>query len=87
MDIYVGNLSFDETDEALEAAFANHGKVQSARVVKGRDSGRPRGFGFVSMPMQQEAEAAIVALNGTEQGGRTLQVNESNGGYGGGSSW
>ncbi len=77
MNIYVGNLSFDETDETLEAAFASHGEVQSARVVTDRDSGRPRGFGFVEMPKQQEAEAAIAALNGAERGGRTLTVNES----------
>ncbi len=100
MNIYVGNLSFDETDETLRVAFANHGEVQSARIVTDRDSGRPRGFGFVEMPKQQEAEAAIAALNGTEQGGRTLKVNESKpreggrggsggggGGYGGGSRW
>ena len=99
MNIYVGNLSFDETDQTLEASFANHGDVQSARVVTDRDSGRSRGFGFVEMPKQQEAEAAIAALNGTEQLGRTLTVNESKpreggsggrggrgggGGYGGG---
>ena len=87
MNIYVGNLSFDETDQTLEASFANHGEVQSARVVTDRDSGRSRGFGFVEMPQQEEAEAAIAALNGTEQGGRTLTVNESKpreGGRGGG---
>ena len=87
MNIYVGNLSFDETDQTLETAFANHGEVQSARVVTDRDSGRSRGFGFVEMPKQQEAEAAIAALNGAEQGGRTLTVNESKpreGGSGGG---
>ena len=87
MNIYVGNLSFDETDQTLEVSFANHGEVQSARVVTDRDSGRSRGFGFVEMPQQQEAEAAIAALNGTEQGGRTLTVNESKpreGGRGGG---
>ena len=77
MNIYVGNLSFDETDQTLETTFANHGEVQSARVVTDRDSGRSRGFGFVEMPQQQEAEAAVAALNGTEQGGRTLTVNES----------
>ena len=87
MNIYVGNLSFDETDQTLETTFANHGEVQSARVVTDRETGRSRGFGFVEMPQQQEAEAAIAALNGTEQGGRTLTVNESKpreGGRGGG---
>ena len=77
MNIYVGNLSFDETDETLEAAFAVHGEVQSARVISDRETGRSRGFGFVEMPNQQEAEAAISALNGTEQRGRTLTVNEA----------
>ena len=87
MNIYVGNLSFDETDQTLETTFANHGEVQSARVVTDRDSGRSRGFGFVEMPKQEEAEAAVAALNGTDQGGRTLTVNESKpreGGGGGG---
>lgn len=101
MNIYVGNLSFDETDESLEAAFANHGEVHSARVITDRYSGRSRGFGFVEMPNQQEAEAAIAALNGAELNGRMLTVNESRprenrrsgggggggGGYGGGSRW
>ena len=90
MNIYVGNLSFDESDETLETAFATHGEVQSARVVTDRYSGRSRGFGFVEMPNQGEAEAAIAALNGTELQGRTLTVNESkpresgSGGGGGG---
>lgn len=88
MNIYVGNLSFDETDETLEATFAVHGTVQSARVIVDRETGRSRGFGFVEMPNQQEAEAAISALNGTDQRGRTLTINEARpredrrGGYG-----
>ncbi len=84
MNIYVGNLSFDETDETLESAFANHGQVASARVVTDRYSGRSRGFGFVEMPDQTESEAAIAALNGTELNGRTLTVNESKPREGGG---
>ncbi len=87
MNIYVGNLSFDESDETLETAFSNHGEVQSARVITDRYSGRSRGFGFVEMADQTEAEAAIAALNGTELNGRTLTVNESKpreGGRGGG---
>ena len=94
MNIYVGNLSFDETDESLEEAFAAHGEVQSARVITDRYTGRSRGFGFVEMPNQDEAEAAIAALNGQELSGRQLTVNESRprerrgggggGGYGGG---
>ena len=87
MNIYVGNLSFDESDETLEAAFSPHGEVHSARVITDRYSGRSRGFGFVEMPNQDEAEAAIAALNGTELSGRMLTVNESRpreGGRGGG---
>ncbi len=93
MNIYVGNLSFDETDETLEATFAVHGAVQSARVIADRETGRSRGFGFVEMPNQQEAEAAIAALNGTDQKGRTITVNEARprrergGGQGGRSRW
>ena len=90
MNIYVGNLSFDETAESLEAAFTLHGEVASARVITDRYSGRSRGFGFVEMPNQTEAEAAMAALNGTELNGRTLTVNESkpreNRGQGGGDS-
>ena len=84
MNIYVGNLSFDESDASLETAFSNHGQVASARVVTDRYSGRSRGFGFVEMPDQTESEAAIAALNGTELNGRTLTVNESKPREGGG---
>lgn len=77
MNIYVGNLSYDTTDRELEAAFAAHGAVTSARIATDRDTGRPRGFGFVEMPNQTEAEAAIAALNGTQLQGRTLNVNEA----------
>lgn len=77
MNIYVGNLSFDETDDTLQEAFEAHGEVDSARVITDRYSGRSRGFGFVEMPNKDEAEAAIAALNGTDLGGRTLTVNES----------
>ena len=77
MNIYVGNLSFSETEASLEAAFTPFGEVTSARIVKDRDSGRSRGFGFVEMPTQTEAEAALAALNGTELTGRVLTVNES----------
>ena len=96
MNIYVGNLSFDETESSLESAFAQHGEVTSARMITDRESGRPRGFGFVEMPNQAEAEAAISALSGKELNGRALTVNEAKpredrggggggrGGYGGG---
>ncbi|MCH8189860.1 MAG: RNA-binding protein [Chloroflexi bacterium] len=77
MNIYVGNLAYEVTDEELEAAFAMHGQVDSARVVQDRYSGRSRGFGFVEMPSNSEAEAAIQALNGQELKGRALTVNEA----------
>ena len=77
MNIYVGNLSFDETAESLEAAFTAHGEVSTARVVTDRYSGRSRGFGFVEMPNQTEAQTALSALNGVELNGRTLTVNEA----------
>ncbi len=77
MNIYVGNLSFDTTDNELNTAFASYGTVTSARVVIDRDTGRSRGFGFVEMTDKGEAEAAIRGLNGTQLQGRTLTVNES----------
>jgi RNA recognition motif-containing protein len=77
MNIYVGNLSFDETQETLETEFSAHGEVTSVRVITDRFSGRSRGFGFVEMANQTEAEAAIAALNGKELNGRALTVNEA----------
>ncbi len=77
MNIYVGNLSFDTTEPELEAAFANFGSVSSARTATDRETGRPRGFGFVEMADNNEAEAAIRALNGSQLQGRTLTVNEA----------
>lgn len=93
MDIYVGNLAYSTTDEALKNAFTEFGEVTSARVVTDRMSGRSKGFGFVEMPDNTQAQAAIDALNGKELDGRTLRVNESlpkpprddrRGGFGGG---
>ena len=75
--IYVGNLSYDMTDTALEQLFAQHGTVESAQVVMDRDTGRSKGFGFVEMKTDQEAQAAIAALNGQQSGGRSLTVNEA----------
>ena len=75
MNIYVGNLSFDTKDENLRAAFAQYGQVESARVIEDRDSGQSRGFGFVEMNDEGEAQAAIDALNGTDLAGRKLTVN------------
>jgi cold-inducible RNA-binding protein len=77
LNIYVGNLSFDTSERDLEAAFASYGAVTSARIATDRDTNRPRGFGFVEMSNQTEAEAAIAGLNGTDLGGRTLTVNEA----------
>ena len=90
MRIYVGNLAYGVTDEDLEALFVAHGTVESAVVISDRDTGRSKGFGFVEMPTASEAETAIRSLNGNEQQGRTLTVNEarprteSGGGGGGG---
>lgn len=77
MDIYVGNLSYKTTDDELKALFEAHGAVNSARVVKDRESGQSKGFGFVDMPDQAAAEHAIEAINGVDFMGRRLRVNES----------
>src|SRR5215213_7094002 len=87
--LYVGNLSYNTTSSDLEQMFSQHGTVQSAEVIADRDSGRSKGFGFVQMGSDEEAQAAIAALNGQEQDGRTLTVNEAKpredrGGGGGG---
>src|SRR5881392_2728341 len=75
--LYVGNLSYDVTDSDLQSMFEPHGTVQSAQVIMDRDAGRSKGFGFVEMNNDQEAQAAITALNGMEVGGRALTVNEA----------
>src|ERR1700752_906736 len=75
--LYVGNLAYTITDSALEQMFAPHGTVESAQVIMDRDTGRSKGFGFVEMKTDQEAQAAITALNGQEYGGRPLTVNEA----------
>lgn len=75
--LYVGNLSFDMNDEDLRSLFEQYGAVDSAEVVTDRDSGRSRGFAFVVMPSDQEAQAAIDALNEKEVGGRNIAVNEA----------
>ncbi len=99
MDIYVGNLPYEVTDAELQGLFEKHGKVNSARVVMDKATGRAKGFGFVEMPDRAEAEKAIAATNGADFMGRQLRVNESQpkprddrrgggggggGGYGGG---
>ncbi len=76
-NIYVGNLSYDSTEDAVRALFEQYGTVQSANLITDRDTGRPRGFGFVEMEDGEAAQAAIEALNGVELDGRTLKVNEA----------
>ena len=95
--LYVGNLSYEVDSSALEALFTPHGTVQSAQINNDRDTGRSKGFGFVEMGSDTEAQAAIAAMNGQDHGGRALTVNEAKpkenrsggggggrGGYGGG---
>ena len=88
MNIYVGNLSYTVNDSSLEEAFKAFGDVDSARVIMDRDTDRSKGFGFVEMPDDAQAQAAIDGLNGTDLDGRTVTVNQarpkSSGGGGGG---
>ena len=77
MDIYVGNLPWSASDQEIADAFAAHGTVEKATIIVDRDSGRSKGFGFVTMNDNDEANAAIEALNGYELGGRGLKVNEA----------
>jgi cold-inducible RNA-binding protein len=92
--LYVGNLSFEIDNTALEQLFAAHGTVVSANVINDRYTGQSKGFGFVEMSSNEEAKAAIAALDGKDHGGRAIKVNEAKpredrggggrGGYGGG---
>ncbi len=86
--LYVGNLGYDVTDSDLQQLFASHGTVDSASVMSDRNTGRSKGFGFVEMSSNVEAEAAIAALDGKELGGRAIKVSEATprpaGGGGGG---
>jgi RNA recognition motif-containing protein len=75
--LYVGNLTYGITDSTLQQLFEAHGTVQSAQVIIDRDTGRSKGFGFVEMGSDAEAQAAIAALNGKEVEGRSLTVNEA----------
>ncbi len=77
MNIYVGNLSFDTAEGGLREAFSAFGEVASARVITDRETGRNKGFGFVEMPDDSQARAAIEGLDGKELDGRTIKVNES----------
>lgn len=99
MRIYVGNLNYDTTEEALHELFSQYGQVEEVAIITDRDTGRPRGFAFVTMPDDREGHAAIQATHGAQVDGRTLNVNEARprggnegggggrrggGGYGGG---
>jgi RNA recognition motif-containing protein len=75
--LYVGNLSYKVDNAALEGLFASHGTVESATVITDRGTGQSKGFGFVEMSSDEEARAAIQALDGREHGGRALKVNEA----------
>ena len=75
--LYIGNLSYEVSSSDLEAMLSPHGTVQSAQVIMDRDTGRSKGFGFVEMDSDAEAQAAISALDGQDQGGRALKVNEA----------
>src|SRR5690348_1563743 len=75
--LYVGNLSYDVDSSALQELFGAHGTVESAQVISDRDTGRSKGFGFVEMSTDEEAQAAIAALNGQQHEGRALTVNEA----------
>jgi RNA recognition motif-containing protein len=77
MKIYVGNLSYQVTEDQLREVFAAHGQVDSATIIKDKFSGQSKGFGFVEMTSKEEAEAAIAALNGTDLQGRRMNVNEA----------
>jgi RNA recognition motif-containing protein len=77
VDSYVGNLSYDVTDETIKQAFESFGEVTSARVIKDKYTGRSRGFGFVEMPVQSQAQTAIKSLNGKELLGKEMTVNEA----------
>ena len=77
MKIYVGNLSYEVTEEDLKGAFEAFGQVASAEIIKDKFSGRSKGFGFVEMSAKEEAQSAIAELNGTELKGRTLKVDEA----------
>ena len=77
MNIYVGNLPFSTTEDELREQASEHGEITSCTIIRDRDTGRSRGFGFLEMPNDDEAQALIAALNGTDQGGRALTVNEA----------
>jgi len=77
MNIYIGNMSFDTTEDQLRQAFEGYGEVSTVKIIADNESGRPRGFAFVEMPGNDEASSAISGLNGHELNGRALNVNEA----------
>ncbi len=92
VNIYIGNVSFDTTEEQLRQAFEGYGEVSNVNIISDRDTGRPRGFAFVEMSAKDNAIAAISGLNGHEMNGRALNVNEAkarpqNGNHGGGNTY
>ncbi|HCD35215.1 MAG TPA: RNA-binding protein, partial [Phycisphaerales bacterium] len=90
MKIYVGNIPFSTTEDSLSAEFGAFGEVEDVALITDRETGRPRGFAFVTMANDEEARKAIESLNGTEVGGRTITVNEARpreGGGGGGGGY
>lgn len=77
MNIYVGNLNYDTTEDELKQAFEQYGQVESVKIISDRYTGRSKGFGFIEMPVDDEARAAIEGLDGSDLGGRNLKVNEA----------
>ncbi len=77
MDIFVGNISFSSTEDDLRNLFSEHGNVSSVKIIKDMETGRSRGFAFVTMPDESEANKAIESLNNNDFQGRTLKVNQS----------
>ena len=76
--LYVGNLPYSATEDALGTKFAEHGKVESVKLITDRDTGQSKGFGFIEMSSDSEAQAAIAGLNGVDFDGRAMKVNEAN---------
>ncbi len=77
MNIYIGNMSYDTTEDQLREAFAGYGEVSTVNIISDRETGQPKGFAFVEMPTKDEAMAAMSGLNGQEMNGRALNVNEA----------
>jgi len=77
MNIYIGNLSYDTTEDQLRQTFAGYGEVSTVNIIMDRESGRPKGFAFIEMPTKDEATAAISGLNGQDLNGRSLNIDEA----------